>query len=936
MSLICQSERRRDQTGPAPFFRLDYVEVSYPDPNQPLAPVLTVYFIGRAPAQGSEPGQISLANLRLDGGQRIRDIQATSLVVHQEDETQDDFMEVTVDRDGDFSTYTLSAVALDERGHPTARPMPGFDPRYASIGFSFKACCPSDLDCKQAPVCPPPARNEPEINYLSKDYSSFRQLILDRLAVLMPDWRERHVPDLGIALVELLAYVGDYLSYYQDAVATEAYLQTARRRISVRRHARLVDYRMHEGCNARTWLWIETDAGENGYKLNLKDCYFISTPEGSQLPEDPILPKEALAGISPGAYEVFEALNRESITVWQTQSRMEFYTWGDLECCLPKGTTSATLKNGWSGDQPPALPPLDKKKTADGPSENGRPVPGQPQVGDVLIFEEILGPHTGNSADADPSRRHAIRLTSVEAVTDPLNRAPLLEIRWGPEDALPFPFCLSARLPAPDCGIRTDISVARGNVILVDSGKTIDRWEDLGQVEIETVEGQCACEGSAVEMTYLAAPFRPALNQPPLTFSQPLAAKPLAPATGLLAQDPRQALPQIGLKNIPPSPDGAGPLFNLEDWEDPAALAKRLLDPADPATQPLRGRLSSKIGEALDQWKDDGTAPPGLAEALAGLLEDWSPALDLLESRPLDTMFVVEIDDDGRAHLRFGDGDLGRQPEAGAEFLARYRVGNGPAANLPADSITKIIFRNSLVSGVLLRPRNPLPAQGGTAPEPVAEVKLFAPGAFRKRLERAITAADYATLAERNQKLQNASATLRWTGSWYEAQVAVDPLGSETADEGRLNEIKGYLHRFRRMGHDLVVHPARYVPLEIEMAICVLPHFLRGHVEAALLDALSTRVLPDGRLGFFHPDNLSFGEGIYLSRLVAAAQSVTGVQSVQVTKLQRLFSLPAGVSDPTALESGVLTLSSLEVAQLDNDPNFPEHGRLTLRLGGGR
>ena len=70
----------------------------------------------------------------------------------------------------------------------------------------------------------------------------------------MPDWTERHVPDLGITLVELLAYVGDYLSYYQDAVATEAYLDTARRRISVRRHVRLVDYRMHDGCNARAWV----------------------------------------------------------------------------------------------------------------------------------------------------------------------------------------------------------------------------------------------------------------------------------------------------------------------------------------------------------------------------------------------------------------------------------------------------------------------------------------------------------------------------------------------------------------------------------------------------------------------------------------------------------------------------------------------------------
>ena len=43
--------------------------------------------------------------------------------------------------------------------------------------------------------------------------------------------------DLQVALVELMAYAGDRLSYYQDAVATEAYLGTARKRISVRRHA---------------------------------------------------------------------------------------------------------------------------------------------------------------------------------------------------------------------------------------------------------------------------------------------------------------------------------------------------------------------------------------------------------------------------------------------------------------------------------------------------------------------------------------------------------------------------------------------------------------------------------------------------------------------------------------------------------------------------
>ena len=44
----------------------------------------------------------------------------------------------------------------------------------------------------------------------------------------MPDWRERNPADLWVALAEAVAFRGDELSYFQDAVATEAYLGTAR------------------------------------------------------------------------------------------------------------------------------------------------------------------------------------------------------------------------------------------------------------------------------------------------------------------------------------------------------------------------------------------------------------------------------------------------------------------------------------------------------------------------------------------------------------------------------------------------------------------------------------------------------------------------------------------------------------------------------------
>jgi len=125
--------------------------------------------------------------------------------------------------------------------------------------------------------------------------------------------------------------------------------------------------------------------------------------------------------------------------------------------------------------------------------------------------------------------------------------------------------------------------------------------------------------------------------------------------------------------------------------------------------------------------------------------------------------------------------------------------------------------------------------------------------------------------------------------------------------------------------------PARYVPLDLKLEVCALPHYQRAHVKAALLDVFSNRVLPAGRLGFFHPDNLTFGEGIFLSKIVATAQAVPGVECVTVKRFQRLFE-----SANYEIENGVLPLRVNEIAQLDNDPNYPEHGKLEIEVNGGR
>jgi predicted phage baseplate assembly protein len=217
------------------------------------------------------------------------------------------------------------------------------------------------------------------------------------------------------------------------------------------------------------------------------------------------------------------------------------------------------------------------------------------------------------------------------------------------------------------------------------------------------------------------------------------------------------------------------------------------------------------------------------------------------------------------------------------------------------------------------------------AAETIAHAKLMAPRTFRTRLMRAVTAGDYAALAEADPRVQRASAELVWTGSWYEADVAIDPLGSEAMPDGLLADVAHQLERYRRIGHDLHVKPAVMVALDLRLEVCVQPGHRRAEVRAALQAAFGTGRLADGSLRFFHPDALSFGTGIALSRIVARAQAVPGVAHVAVTRLQRLYEGANG-----EIEAGLLARGGGEIARLDNDSNRPEHGRLELVMLGGR
>jgi hypothetical protein len=317
-----------------------------------------------------------------------------------------------------------------------------------------------------------------------------------------------------------------------------------------------------------------------------------------------------------------------------------------------------------------------------------------------------------------------------------------------------------------------------------------------------------------------------------------------------------------------------------------------------------------------------------------GTASTWTPEQDLLESAQTDRVFVVEVESDGSATLRFGtpadpdsplDGN-GMVPDSGTAFTGSYRIGNGSAGNVGAHSLVYLARSDARIQSCT----NPMPATGGTDPETNDQIRRRAPQSFLTQ-ERSVTMTDYEAIAETNPQVDQAVASLRWTGSWYSVFIAVEPKGGGTLTPNLQTTLQQNLERYRLAGQDLKLESPQYVSLQITLNVCVDPSYFQTDVEQALLQVLGNQILPNGQKGFFYPDNFTFGQSVYLSPVYAAARSVAGVTLVTATEFQ-----PQGVDTTQYLATGQIKLGSLQVARLDNDPSYPDHGQLTLIMQGGK
>jgi hypothetical protein len=1083
----CTDNRRAAIVGNPTLNGIDYLEVL--DSEAPLyiarQQTLLVHCL-KPPPTGLVP-----ANVLIEGGESITGITALwigpALQLPQATSQEQTYfgklanaatiLVVRTSAAGDFSPYTFRLVNDASQAaqdvFDVTEALAGFDPLLAEVSFSFKVECPPEFDCQPAaPACLPAVPTPPPINYLAKDYGSFRSILLDRLNQILPSWGASSEADMGIVLAELVAYCGDQLSYHQDAVATEAYLLTARSRISLRRHALLVDYRVHDGCNARAWI-----------ALSVSQQVFVDRTAMRFYTYAPGMPAllhgNERAALAAGVV-VFEPM--EDATLYPDHNVMQFYTWGDTNCCLPQAATEATLLGSY--------PDL--------------------QIGDVLIFEEVLGPQTGFAADADVRHRCAVRLTSVATrdgrgnlLVDPLfaqsadgtvaitsaaqQPTPVTEIAWSADDALPFPVCLSSTFVDSNGDVKSlaAVSVVLGNVVIADQGLSIsaDPLPTVPQPRLRVPPDPAADRCNPSAGAWFPVRYRPQLADSPVSQAVPLPlagspvtanAVPLASvgyvnltdANGFVslavaANDPSSWPAHFGIlvnKNasnfdltvvfIPPAnptdptawvhleqftnltltasgaandavrqlntlsrfvsvpasyvrpntnpssfpaqptPLASSGTFQLQDGSQNAYLTLQTASPqswpplfavvaqgeiSDPTTfnllllyQPPSGGVGVQIPVVVERFTGVTLAnattkfPPGdlltvlsfedepnpslsaydlmqydadqavpaitLAGAFDGTTATWTPAPDLLADGATDKNFVVEVESDGSAHLRFGDDTNGMRPPSGTVFTPSYRIGNGTAGNVGADSL---VFYTPLPG--VFSCTNPLPAAGGIDPETVDQIRRRAPKAFLTQ-ERAITMPDYATVTEANPQIEDAAATLRWTGSWYTVFITAEPRSGGDLAKSLRRSLTKYVNRYRLAGQDVKLEGPAYVPLEIELTVCVNPDYFQSDVKKSLMQVLGNGTLADGRPALFAPGNFKLGQTVYLSPIYAAARTVAGVYSVTATVFQPQGAVPTDMY----VQNGEIPLGPFQVARMDNDPSLPNHGQLTLDMQGGK
>jgi predicted phage baseplate assembly protein len=253
---------------------------------------------------------------------------------------------------------------------------------------------------------------------------------------------------------------------------------------------------------------------------------------------------------------------------------------------------------------------------------------------------------------------------------------------------------------------------------------------------------------------------------------------------------------------------------------------------------------------------------------------EWHERTTLYGAAATDRAFALDVDEQGRNLVKFGNGANGaRLPSGLNNVRATYRKGIGAAGNVRAETLSQLLSRPLGLKGV----SNPLAAEGGNDPEPAEAARRSIPLGART-LGRVVSVLDYEDFARAFTGIAKAQAQVLQLPRGK--TVAITIAGPPDAPVNSASPVWTNLLAALKAGGDphvaVALLPHQASAFRVGLKVKRAPDFDAKAVLAAVEAALRAHFAFDAR---------ELGQPVQQSDVIAVAQSVPGVLAIDLVRL---------------------------------------------------
>ena len=717
-------------------------------------------------------------------------------------------------------------------------------------------------------------------------------------------WRGRHPQDFGMMLLEMWAYVCDVISFYDDVLAHESYVRTARRRDSLRKLVEPLGYLPRPGVAALAELAAFADGRQ-----------VVTLPVGTAFRSG------AFPGSPPQVFELdAEATIHSLLNEWSFLP-LRRATLG------PSGANRATFLCE-AGSV--SVKEDDIVLVKVGSSRHARTVAGvsTKEGADHLTYQEVTltspvwvpgGTPVASVRILKPAAKTALWTSTAGGFSSIFSDGPFF-----------FPTASRFKLESIITSFRKDQDVIVDRLDILTACKVIS----AGVTEVEVVPADPSIPVQAVKTKTTEIVLEPPTTGVFVFSSAPnvtdysihhsfvTAGKVTIEAlTEIDRPDPLNVQTPLEL----PRDISAPGEFAIEDFNGAGLIRPGTLNfvtgkfvvEGDPWPTPLAtpvklfgNLISTSRGETVKPeviGSGDGTianqsfalkkkpltylpspsanTPSGLSSSLKVFVDgvQWTEVPSFYRHEATDQIYIVRQNDEEESVVTFGDGVRGRRLNTGAVVTAYYRFGSG-AVMPPSGSITQIA---KAVQG-LKSVRSPVAPFGGADAEPSDSLQKYAPRSALL-LGRAVSLADLEAAAASYAGVRSVAAEWRWSSELQVPAAHVWYLADGDLTELILNKLRS----LTQPDTPIQVEAAKALTKTLSIQLTHDPKRFEAEVVTAARTALM-----DVETGLLAPERLGIGKPLFRSRLFEFLLAVPGVISVTGLTAGKLPFSKFGIKPP--------------------------------------